>query len=75
MKLTTIQVREETRRELERRKSHPRETYDAIVTKMLKEHKAPTLEEAFAISDRFRQKRTYSTEEVVKMKHELWEKK
>lgn len=71
MNLTTIQIREETRKQLERKKTHPRESYDAVLQRMLENEATPSLEEVFRIGDKIKQKKIYTTEEVVAMTHEL----
>jgi hypothetical protein len=71
MKLTTIQVREETRRELERRKSHPRETYDAVINRTLQDDDGPSLEEMFRICDSIPDRKKYTAQQIVKLGHEL----
>lgn len=75
MSLTTIQIREETRKRLERKKAHPRESYDDVVQRMLESEDIPSMEEMFRIGDSMRQKRRYSTEEVVRLTHELRNKR
>lgn len=69
--LTTIQVREETRKKLEMKKAHPRESYDAVLQRMLENEATPSLEEVFRIGDKIKQKKIYTTEEVVAMTHKL----
>lgn len=75
MTLTTIQVREETRKQLERKKAHLRESYDAVLQRMLEADDMPSMEEIFRIGDNMKQKRRYSTEEVVRLTHELRSKR
>ena len=75
MNLTTIQVREETRKQLERKKVHPRESYDAVLQRMLEADNIPSMEEMFRKADSMKQKREYTTEEIVKLTHELREKR
>ncbi len=71
MKLTTIQLKEETKRELEVKKLHPRESYDDVIHRMLESESIPSLEEVFRMGDKIRQKRVYTTAEVVAMTHQL----
>ena len=75
MNLTTIQVREETRKQLERKKTHQRESYDAVLQRMLEADNIPSMEEMFRKADSMKQKREYTTEEIVKLTHELREKR
>ena len=75
MNLTTIQIRKETRKKLEMKKAHPRESYDAVLRKMLEAEEIPSMEEMFRIGDKMKQPKKYSTEEVVKMCHEWRERK
>lgn len=75
MNLTTIQVREETRKQLEGKKAHPRESYDAVLQRMLEADNIPSMEEMFRKADSMKQKREYTTEEIVKLTHELREKR
>lgn len=71
VKLTTIQIREETRKRLEVKKSYPKESYDAILRRMLEAEEIPSMEEMFGKADSMKQKRKYTTEEVVRLTHEL----
>ena len=71
MNLTTIQIREETRKKLAMKKVHPRESYDAVLQRMFEADSIPSIEEMFRIGDSVKQKRRYSTEEVVRLTHEL----
>lgn len=71
MKLTTIQLKEETRKQLEVKKLHPRESYNDVIHRMLESESIPSLEEVFRMGDKIRQKRVYTTKEVVAMTHQL----
>ena len=71
MNITTIQIREETRKKLAMKKVHPRESYDAVLQRMFEADSIPSMEEMFRIGDSVKQKRRYSTEEVVRLTHEL----
>lgn len=75
MNLTTIQLKEETRKKLEVKKLHPRESYDAVLQRMLEADSIPSMEEMFRKADSMKQKREYTTEEIVKLTHELREKR
>ena len=69
--LTTIQVREETRKKLAMKKAHPRESYDAVLQRILEAEDIPSMEDMFRRSDSVKQTRRYSTEEVIKLSHDL----
>lgn len=71
MKLTSIQLYEDTKGKLEDRKIHPRESYDSVLKRMLENEELPSMEEMFKIGDRLKQKRKYSTKEVINLSHEL----
>ena len=75
VKLTSIQLYEETKKKLERKKSHPRESYDTVVNRILEEEEIPSMEEMFRRGDKIKQKRRYSTKEIIDLSHELWEKR
>ncbi len=75
MKLTTIQISEGTRKKLERMKSYPRESYESTIKRVLESDDTPSMEEMFRIGDRLKQKRQYTTEEIIKLSHELREKR
>ena len=75
MNLTTIQVREETRKKLEMKKAHPRESYDAVLQRMFETESIPSMAEMFKIGDSMKQSRSYSTEEVVELTHRLRKKR
>lgn len=74
MKLTTIQLHEDTKKKIETRKSHPRESYDSVLRKLLEKEEIPSMEEMFKRGDKIKQKRRYSTKEIIDISHELWEK-
>ena len=71
MKLTTIQLHEETKEKLEDRKVYPRESYDSVLKRMLENEEIPLMEEMFRIGDNLKQKKKYSTEEVIELSHRL----
>ena len=73
MKLTTIQLREETRKKIEQKKEHPRETYDEVIARLIEYSDMPTIEEMFQKGDRLRQKKRYTTSEVIRLSHALEE--
>ncbi len=57
------------------KKPHSKESYDSVLKKMLEAEDIPSMEEVFRIGDSIKQKRRYSTEEVVKLTHELRNKR
>ena len=69
--LTTIQVREETRKKLALKKAHPRESYEAMLQRILEADSIPSMEDMFRRSDSVKQTHKYSTEEVIKLSHDL----
>jgi len=71
MKLTTIQLHEDTKEKLEDRKVYPRESYDSVLKRMLENEEIPSMEEMFRIGDNLKQKKKYSTEEVIELSHRL----
>ena len=75
MKLTSIQLYEETKKKLERKKVHERDTYDSVIKRMLEEENIPSMDEMFRRGDKIKQKRRYSTKEIIDISHEMWEKR
>ena len=71
MKLTTIQLHEDTREKLGERKVHPAESYDSVLRRVLEDEKLPSMDEMFRQVDKIRQKRKYSTQEVIDISHSL----
>ncbi len=71
MKLTTIQLYEQTRRSLEQKKSYKRESYDAVIKRMIERDAIPSMEEIFREGDKLKQEKEYSTEEVIALSHGL----
>ena len=71
MKLTTIQLHEDTKERLEDKKTHPRESYDSVLKRILENEKLPSMEEMFRQVDKIKQKRKYSTQEVIEISHSL----
>ena len=69
MNLTTIQIREETRKNLERKKAHPRESYDAVLQRMLEADDVPSMEEMFRRADTIKEQKRYTTKELLDMVH------
>jgi hypothetical protein len=71
MKISSIQVYEDTKLKLERKKVHPRESYDSVLKRVLENEKIPSMQEMFEYGDKLKQKRNYRTKEVIKITHEL----
>jgi len=71
MKLTTIQLDEGTKDKLENRKMHPRESYDSVLKRILENERLPSMEEMFQQSDKIRQKKKYTTNEIIEISHGL----
>ncbi len=75
MKLTSIQLHEETKKMLESKKTHPRESYESVINRVLESENIPSMDEMFKKGDKIKEKRKYSTEEIINLSHELWLKK
>ena len=71
MKLTSIQLYEGTKKKLESKKSHPRESYDSVVNRILEDEEIPSMEEMFKRGDRIKEAKQYSTKEILDMIHKL----
>ncbi|MAG16040.1 hypothetical protein CMO88_03185 [Candidatus Woesearchaeota archaeon] len=71
MKLTSIQMHEDTKRALENRKLNSRESYESVVKRLIEYEDGPSMEEMFRICDKMPQKRKYTTNEVIKLSHSL----
>lgn len=69
MKLTSIQLYEETKKKLERKKVHERETYDSVIKRMLEEEDIPSMDEVFREADKIKDQKKYTTKELVDMIH------
>lgn len=69
MKQTTIQINEGIRKELEMRKLHPRESYNAVLGRMLETEQLPTLEQAFSLAEALKEPLKFSTKDVVGLIH------
>lgn len=75
MKITSIQIYEDIKKKLEDKKAHPRESYDSVLRRMLENENVPSMEEMFKAGDQLKQKKKYTTKEVIALSHELREKK
>jgi predicted CopG family antitoxin len=71
MKMTTIQIEEKLKKELDKRKTHPRESYNDVLKRMLEDEEVFTLEDAFKLADSVKEQKKYSTKEVIELTHEL----
>ena len=72
MQITTIQLYENTKKELEKIKLHHRESYDDVIKRLLESELAPSLEEMFERTERLKH-RKHTTKEIVKMIHDARE--
>ena len=71
MKLSSIQLHEDTKEKLENKKIHPRESYDSVLRRILENEKIPSIEEMFRQGDKLKQNKKYATKEIIEMSHEL----
>lgn len=69
MKLTSIQLYEKTKKKLERKKAHPRESYDSVVNRILEDEGIPSMEEMFRQADKIKEQKEYTTKELLEMIH------
>lgn len=70
MKLTTIQLYEDTKKKLGSKKMHPRESYDSVLRKLLEKEEIPSMEEMFKHGDKIKQAK-HTTEGIIEISHEL----
>ncbi|MDP7115689.1 MAG: hypothetical protein QF632_03115 [Candidatus Woesearchaeota archaeon] len=71
MKLTSIQLHDTTKKKLEQMKKHPKESFDAVVNRIIEMDDTPSMEEMFRRGDAIKQKKIYSTEEIIKLTHRM----
>ena len=71
LKITTIQLYEETKKKLDERKESQRESYDSVIRRVLENEDIPSMEEMFKIGDKIRENKKYSTGQVINLSHEL----
>ena len=71
LKLTSIQLYENTKKKLENKKVHPRESFDSVLRRVLEAEKLPSMEDMFRQVDKINQKRKYTTQEVIETSHSL----
>ena len=62
---------EETKKKLDNYKRHPRESYDEVIRRVLENGELPTLDEAFRMADNIKLKKKYSTQEIIRISHEM----
>lgn len=75
LKLTTIQLNEDTKKKLESKKAHPRESFDSVVRRLVENEEIPSIEEMFKQGDKIKQTKKYTTEEIIELSHELRKKR
>ncbi len=75
MKMTSIQLSEKTKKKLDSKKVHPRESYEDVIKRTIDEADIPNIKEMFKLSDKLKEGKTYSTEEVIRLTHKLRNKK
>ena len=55
---------------LESKKLHQGESYEEVIRRLLEFEDIPSMEEMFKVCDRKKQKRKFSTKEIIEMTHE-----
>ena len=70
-KITSIQLYEDTKKKLEHKKSYPKESYDTVVRRLMDMEDIPSMEEMFRETDKLKQKKIYTTKEVIELSHRL----
>ena len=75
MKITTIQLYDDTKKKLSQMKEHPNESYDSVLKRIIEQEDIPDMHEMFKKCDAMKQKKSYSREEVVRISHELRDKR
>ncbi|MBI2653069.1 hypothetical protein HYX00_06390 [Candidatus Woesearchaeota archaeon] len=71
MKITTIQLYEDTKRKLNQIKEYPSESYDSVLKRVLDTKEIPSMEEMFKRGDEIVEGKKYTTNQIIKMSHEL----
>ena len=71
LKLTSIQLHEETKKKLESKKIHHRESYESVINRVLESDDVPSMEDMFKMGSNIKQKRKYSTKEIIGLTHRL----
>lgn len=64
-----------TKKKLESKKLHPRESYDSVIKRILESENIPTMESMFRQGDNLKEKKKYTTKEIIDLSHELREQK
>jgi len=64
-----------TKKKLESKKLHPRESYDSVIKRILESENIPTMESMFRQGDNLKEKKRYTTKEIIDLSHELREQK
>jgi len=75
LKISSIQLYEMTKKKLESKKLHPRESYDSVIKRILESENIPTMESMFRQGDNLKEKKKYTTKEIIDLSHELREQK
>ena len=75
MKITTIQLYDETKKKLDEMKESPKESYDSIIRRMIESDKIPSMDEMFKMGDNLKESRRYTTKESIELSHELRRKR
>ncbi len=71
MGFTTIQLDERIKEKLEHKKIHPKESYNEVLIRLLENEQIPSMEELFKKSKEIKQKRKYTTKEIIDLSHSL----
>ena len=71
MKITTIQLYDDTKKKLKQIKDYPNESYDSVLKRILDSKDIPSMGEMFEIGDKIRQKKKYTTKQIIEISHEL----
>jgi predicted CopG family antitoxin len=72
MKITSIQVCEDTRKKLEGKKLYARESYNDVIERIMEDEDTPSMEEMFKRAEKMKMEK-YSTKDVVRIIRELRE--
>ena len=75
MKITTIQVYDDTKRKLNHIKERPNESYDSVLKRILDSKDISSMQEMFIKGDKIRQKKKYTTNEMIEIAHGLRSKR
>jgi len=75
MKITTIQLYEDTKKKLNQIKEYPSESYDSVLKRIFDNKDIPSMEEMFKKGDKIRESKKYTPNQIIKMSHELRNKR